>query len=126
MGEKFPALSALKVEVAYNDSQGGYKSGNSMKYTVNVQHAKSMFCFACPSGACIGGDFDLTEQLAAVVAARKKSVEGELKCQGWHKRNKEERVPCHVVMRFKLSLGYRRKDDAKQVGGTKAITISPR
>src|SRR5436853_432447 len=63
LGEKFPKLKALTVDLAYFDSEGLTKS-SEMKYKVNVQHAKSVFCFVCQSGECIGGDFDLSEALA--------------------------------------------------------------
>ena len=63
LAEKFPRLKGLTVNLAYFDSQGVNKN-NELKYKVNLNHAKSLFCFVCQSGECIGGDFDLSEALA--------------------------------------------------------------
>ena len=105
LAEKFPGLETLTVSLAYFDSEG-FSKHSELKYRVNVQHAKSMFCFVCPSSDCVGGDFDLSGELAKAVAAKVKLAAGELRCAGWHKTPKVERVPCEIVLRYKLSLDY--------------------
>jgi len=105
LGEQFPKLKALTVELAYFDSEGLTKS-SEMKYKVNVQHAKSMFCFVCQSGECIGGDFDLSDALAKAVTGRRKLATGEMRCQGSRKKANHDIVPCQTLLRYKLSLGY--------------------
>jgi hypothetical protein len=105
LGEKFPSLKSLTVDVAYFDMDGFTKNG-ALRYTVNVHHARSVFSFVCPSGECVGGDFDLSGAVARAVAGRRKVAEGEIRCEGWRMRPKEDRVPCHNLMRYKLSLGY--------------------
>ena len=105
LGEKFPKLKGLTVNLAYFDSEGVTKN-SQMKYKVNVQHAKSVFCFVCQSGECVGGDFDLSDALAKAVAGRRKLAIGELRCQGYRKKANLDRVPCQILLRYKLSLNY--------------------
>src|SRR5258705_12065461 len=81
LAEKFPRLKGLTVNLAYFDSEGVNKN-SEMKYKVNVSHAKSMFCFVCQSGECVGGDFDLSEALAQAVAGKRKPAIGEFRAQG--------------------------------------------
>ena len=73
LAEKFPRLKGLTVNLAYFDSEGVNKN-SEMKYKVNVNHAKSMFCFVCQSGECVGGDFDLSAALAKAVTGRERRV----------------------------------------------------
>jgi hypothetical protein len=73
---------------------------------VNVRHARSVFTFVCPSGECTGGDFDLSEALAQAVTVGRKLAEGEIRCEGWRTKAKEKKVPCHNLMRYKLTMGY--------------------
>jgi len=54
----------------------------------------------------LGGDFDLSSAVAHAVTKRKKTVEGEMRCQGTRSRPKEDARPCHNMLRYKLSLGY--------------------
>jgi hypothetical protein len=77
-----------------------------MKYTVNLAHAKSRIRFSCPNNECVGGDFDLSTELANAVAARHESTSGELVCQGWRSRTTIENLFCHNILRYKLSIGY--------------------
>ncbi|HZL42912.1 MAG TPA: hypothetical protein VFD66_06495 [Verrucomicrobiae bacterium] len=105
LGAKFPKLKTLTVDLAYFDPDGQTRTGE-MRYKVNVQHAKSVFSFVCPSSECVGGDFDLSAPVALAVSAKRKIAEGEIQCQGWRARAKEEKVPCHNLLRYKLTLAY--------------------
>ena len=105
LAEKFPRLKGLTVNLAYFDSEGVNKN-SEMKYKVNVNHAKSMFCFVCQSGECVGGDFDLSAALAKAVTGRRKLAVGELRCQGYRKKANLDKVPCQILLRYKLSLLY--------------------
>jgi hypothetical protein len=105
LAEKFPKLKSLTVELAYFEVDGLTKNG-ALRYKVNVQHAKSLFCIVCPSGECFGGDFDLSAAIADAVAKRRKIAEGELHCQGCRARPKQQTVPCRNLLRYKLSLAY--------------------
>ncbi len=105
LAEKFPKLKSLSVGISYCDPAGLPRSGG-MKYKPNLQHAKSVFYFTCPHGECVDGNFDLTEKLAEAVARRRKLVNGEMRCAGWHPTPNAEKVPCTNVLRFTLKLGY--------------------
>jgi hypothetical protein len=103
--ERFQELKTLTVEIAYFDDEGVIRRGE-MKYTVNLAHAKSLFRFSCPNNECVGGDFDLSADLANAIARRHETASGELVCQGWRSRTTIDRLPCHNILRYKLSIGY--------------------
>lgn len=105
LAEKFRELKALTVEFGYFSSEGVNRN-RQIKYTVNPQHAKSVFRLDCGNGECVGGDFDLSQALVQAVAARQTTVTGEMCCQGWLSKTTIERIHCHSVMRYKLSLAY--------------------
>ena len=105
LAEKFPKLDSLTVNLFYFAPDGLTKTGE-MRYKVNVRHAKSVFSFVCPNTECIGGDFDLSGVMARAVTGRRKIVEGEIRCEGFRTRAKEDKAPCQNLLRYKLTLGY--------------------
>lgn len=105
LAEKFPQLELLTVTLVFFDADGLTKTGE-VRYKVNVQHAKSVISFVCPKVECLGGNFDLSDAVAQAVAARRKTAEGELRCQGVRTRAREDKVPCQKLLRYKLTLGY--------------------
>lgn len=106
LAQKFPKLKSLRADLDYFDSSGLTRNGG-MRYKANLEHAKSVFYFNCPSGECVGGDFDLSEELARAVVNRRKVVKGEIRCQGLrHNKERREQVPCQNLLRYTLNLGY--------------------
>ena len=105
LAEKFPHLKSVTVDLAYSETSGGGRS-SQIKYTANLEHARSVFRVACQNHECVGGDFDLSQVLAQAVAARETTVSSELCCQGWRSRTTIDTVPCGKFLRFKLTLGY--------------------
>jgi hypothetical protein len=105
LAQKFQKLKSLKVDLTYFGPEGDTKSSH-IKYTVNLQNAKSVFRFSCPNNECVRGDFDLTKKLASAVAARRKTVAGEMVCQGWRNRTTINSVRCLNVLHYKLTLTY--------------------
>jgi hypothetical protein len=105
LAEAFKKLKSLTVEFEHYDPEGTTKN-NRVKYEVNVQNAKSVFRFDCTNAECIGGDFDLSEPIAAAVAAHKQVVHGEVVCQGWRSRTTINTVRCGNIFRYKLKFGY--------------------
>src|SRR5205807_7933889 len=85
LADKFLELKSLTVELA-NFNPGGLIRTSEMKYTVNLTHAKSLFRFSCPNDECVGGDFDLSGELANAIASRHVSASGEVMCEGWRSR----------------------------------------
>jgi hypothetical protein len=105
LAEKFPVLKSLRADLAYFGPDGLTRTGQ-LRYKVNVARAKSVFSFACQNGECLAGDFDLSDAVAEAVARRRKSVEGEIRCQGSREKQKEGKRPCQNLLRYKLILGY--------------------
>jgi hypothetical protein len=105
LAEKYPQLKALKVALEFVDREGMTKT-TEMKYSANLEHAKSALVFVCPISECCGGDFDLTANLAEAVSKRRTKVEGEMQCLGRHKKASGQVAPCRSVLRYILKLVY--------------------
>ena len=105
LADKFPQLKSLKVSLRFVDREGMTKR-TEMKYSANLDHAKSVLVFVCPISECCGGDFDLTAKLAEAVSKRKTSVVGEMHCLGSHKRASGNLAPCRSLLRYTLNLVY--------------------
>ena len=105
LSEKFRNLSSLTAELAFYDAEALSKK-SELKCTFNLDHAKSVLYFKCPNDECIRGDFDLSEDLAKAVAARRTTVTGKACCQGWLSKTTIDRVHCHNVLKYTLGLGY--------------------
>jgi len=101
----FRDLRSLTVELAYF-TPGSFTRDSEIKYTVNLANAKSRFRFNCPNEQCVGGDFDLSAALAKAVAAHQTSLTGEVICQGWRCQAAIGQIPCHHILRYKLSAEY--------------------
>jgi hypothetical protein len=105
LAEKFGRLKSLTVDLAYYGPEAVSKT-SEIKYTANLAHAKSLFRFDCPNEDCVGGDFDLSQQLAKAVAGQETTLAGEVICQGWQSKATIDRMHCHHILRFRLSLEY--------------------
>ena len=115
LSERFRELKSLTVELAYFSPDGATRN-SQIKYTVNPDHARSVFRFDCPNGECIRGDFDLSEALAKSVAARQTTVTGEMCCQGWLSKTTIDEIHCREILRYKLSFEY---------GMSEPVTVVP-
>lgn len=107
LAEKYPHLKSLKGSLEFVDREGMTKT-TAIKYSANPAYAKSVLVFTCPISECVGGDFDLTAQLAEAVAKRQTKVTGEMSCLGTHKKASGTVAACRSVLRYKLSLTYSR------------------
>ena len=105
LAEKFRKLKSLTVDLGFYDPEGVTRS-SQIKYTVNLEHAKSVFRFGCHNHECVRGDFDLSAVLATAVTARRTTASGEMRCEGWRSRAGIDTVPCHNILRYKLTLKY--------------------
>jgi hypothetical protein len=105
LSEKFRELKSLTVEFGYFSPEG-LPRNSQIKYTVNPDHAKSVFRLDCHNSECVCGDFDLSDALARAVAARQTTVTGEMCCQGWLSKTTIDRIHCLNILRYKLSLVY--------------------
>lgn len=118
LSDKFPNLKFLALELGYYNSQGTSKN-SQIKFTPNLQNARSVLRVDCPNNGCIRGDFDLTEQLVNAVAEHRSAVTGELCCQGWQSKTTIDTVPCHNILRYTLSLEY---EHAQPLGRNHPVT----
>ena len=105
LAEKYRKLKSLKVSVGYFAPEGVTEE-RQLIYDVNLGHAKSVFRLDCPNAECVQGDFELTKELAAAATKRAKTVEGELRCNGWQDRASIKKTKCNRVIRYKLKLAY--------------------
>jgi hypothetical protein len=112
LAEKYPQLNSLKVALEFVNREGMTKT-TEMKYSANLEHAKSVLVFVCPISECCGGDFDLTAKLAEAVAKRRTKVAGEMPCLGSHKKAVGEVAPCRSVLRYTLNLVYSGKGPSR-------------
>jgi hypothetical protein len=105
LADRFRHLKALTVDLSFYDAEGVTKN-SQIKYTVNIDNAKSVFRFSCPNNECIRGDFDLTDVLAEAVAKRRTTVTGEMACEGWRSKTTINTVHCGNILRYTLTLAY--------------------
>ena len=105
LSSQFPQLKSLIVHLGYFGPKGLSKN-SQIKFTPNLENARSVFRIDCPNNGCIRGDFDLTEELADAVAAHCTTVTGEMYCEGWQSKTTIDTVPCHNVLRYTLNLAY--------------------
>jgi hypothetical protein len=111
LSEKFHDLKSLLVEFAHYTPEGVSRN-RQIKYTVNPEHARSVFRLDCANLECIAGDYDLSEALARAVATRQTSVTGEMICQGWLSKTTIDQVHCRNILRYKLTLRYETSEKA--------------
>jgi hypothetical protein len=105
LAETFPGLKSLNALLSYFGPFGRTPQ-SEVKYTFNLAHAKALFRFACPNHECVAGNFDLSAALSRAVTERRRSVTGELRCQGWQSKTTIDQIRCDHVMRYKLLLGF--------------------
>jgi hypothetical protein len=105
LSTSFPRLKSLKVELSFCTPDGVTRS-SEVKYSVNLDYAKSVFQFDCLNNECVRGDFDLSTVLAQAVAKRETNVVGEMCCHGWRNKDSIEETQCRRLLRYELNLGF--------------------
>ena len=106
LATQYGRLASLTVEFGNYDSSGLHRV-SQVKYKVNLESAKSVFCFSCHSMECVGGNFDLSTALAQAIADRRKEVTGESRCPGWRSRADMGAVHCQNLLRYRFVLKYK-------------------
>lgn len=105
LSAKFPEIKSMSVDLGYFNPQGVSKN-SQIKYLPNLANAKSVFRVDCRNQGCIRGDYDLSESLAEAVAEHRTTVSAELACQGWQSKTTIDTVPCHNILKYKITLTY--------------------
>jgi len=105
LAEKFPDLKSLSATLTYFAPNGATQH-SEIKCTFNLDYAKSLFLVDCPNKECIGGNFDLSSELAQAVDQHRQTATGEIRCQGWQSKTTIGRICCDHLLRYKLNLGF--------------------
>lgn len=126
----YPQLKGLTVELTYFDREI-ISWGQGVKYRANLEHARSVMRFHCPSAQCIGGGFDISEALADAVNEQKTKLTGESRCKGHRRLATGESAQCEATLHFKLVAAYQARPRTKRLksfgqvasrrGGRKAL-----
>jgi len=107
----YPRLKALKLELLYFDREI-ISRGQSIVYRANLEAAKSILHFNCPSSLCHGGGFDLSKVLQSAMTGFRKSKVGEVHCQGSRDEESGDTAPCKSMLHFKMTLALKPKTPA--------------
>ncbi len=106
LADEFSDLCSLTAELEHFGPEGNTKN-RGIKYTFNLMHAKSLVRFDCPNDQCVGGDFDLTAEIAKAVSAHRKKISGEVTCNGWRSSSTIGQQRCLNVLHYKFTLAYK-------------------
>jgi hypothetical protein len=106
LAAKFPELKSLTMDVAYYAPDTMARNAE-LKYTVNIDAARSVFRLDCPNQECVRGDFDLSHELAGAVSSRRETVSGQMACEGWLSKTTINARRCGKILRYNLKLAYK-------------------
>ncbi len=110
---KYPQLKTLTVDLLYFDREI-VSFGHGLRYRANLETAKSMLQFTCPSTLCHRGGFDLSNELSSAIAERRKALDGELHCHGSRDQESGKTIPCESILHFKMILAFKSPADARR------------
>ncbi len=103
----YPRLRTLTVNLVYF-AREIVSWGHGVRYRANLETAKSMLHFSCPSSLCSGGGFDLSNDLStAAVAGRRKSTVRAVQCLGFCDLENGKTAPCESKLHFKMNLTFK-------------------
>jgi hypothetical protein len=105
---QYPQLKTLAVDLLFCD-QDIVPRGHGLRYRANLETAKSLLHFNCPSGMCKDGGFDLSNNLSSAVTERQKFVEGKVRCPGFRDQEDGKTIPCESFLHFKINLTFKSK-----------------
>jgi hypothetical protein len=111
----YPCLKALKVDLLYFDREI-VSWGHGLRYRANLETAKSMLHFDCPSPLCKNGGFDLSKDLSSAIAERQKSAEGTVRCLGFRDQETGKPSACETVLHFKMNLAFKSRAITRRAG----------
>jgi hypothetical protein len=103
----YPELRSLRVDLVYFEGEV-VSWGQGVKYRANLNSARSVLRFSCPSSVCKGGDFDLSNELRVAVAERRTAANGELRCQGSRDQESGDTIRCASILHYKMSLAFKK------------------
>lgn len=98
MRSRYPKLNTLRLEFNFRD-KGPFTPAPQI--TTLHPPAPAYFVFPCPCADC-DGEFDLAENVTAMIAAGDKRREGHSECQGQRQGEMKQKVACRLAMKFRL------------------------
>ncbi len=113
LAKMYPQLKALTVDLLYFDREI-VSFGHGLRYRANLETAKSMLQFMCPSTFCQCGGFDLSNELSCAIAERRKARDGELHCRGSRDHESGKTIPCESILHFKMILAFKNPAAARR------------
>lgn len=99
----YPNLKALTVDLLFFQCEI-VSWGHGLRYRANLDTARSVLRFNCPSVLCKGGDFDLSNELRKAIVEGRAVVTGEMRCQGSRDQETGATIRCESVLHYKMSL----------------------
>lgn len=102
----YPQLKNLSVDLLYFDREI-VSCGHGLRYRANLETAKSVLQFMCPSTLCHRGGFDLSKELSCAIAERRKALDGEVHCHGSRDHESGKTIPCESILHFKMILAFK-------------------
>jgi len=112
----YPRLKALKMNLIYFEREI-VSGAQGVLYRANLETAKSMLHFNCPSSLCQKGGFDLSNDLRTAVTGLRKSIVGVRHCRGFRDEETGKTVPCKSILHFQMKLALKpRPSRSRRVG----------
>ena len=103
----YPNVKALTVDLLYFQREI-VSWGHGLRYRANLDTARSVLSFNCPSVLCKGGGFDLSRELREAIVKGRAVVIGEMRCQGSRDQESGETIRCESVLHYKMSLVFKK------------------
>lgn len=119
----YPQLKTLSVDLLYFDREI-VSFGHGLRYRANLETAKSMLQFTCPSTLCHRGGFDLSNELSCAIAERRKAGDGEVHCCGSRDQESGKTVPCESILHFKMILTFKATKVARRGAAARESHVS--
>ena len=95
--DQFPEVAVIVVNMTYNQ-RGIHKS---LPRVVNFfPDSFALFMINCLNKDCVEGGFDLTQAITAMIVDRRKSVKGNLSCEG------EGPSAGHSTIAYEVTIQY--------------------
>lgn len=100
LASRAPDLDSLSLDLDESRADGSLGDTHYVRRIV-VEHAPALFHVPCSYPPCLGGGYELTQEILNAVAARKPRFEGTLRCSG-----RCGAVECGRVLRYVATATY--------------------
>jgi hypothetical protein len=104
MREELPIVAELVLELRFRDPHGIAK--HSAQTHSFAPGAKAFFAIACPSSSCLDGGYDLSGDVARLLAQRGNEASGSMNCLGWQSTGHAHKDRCMLEMSYRITVRY--------------------